>query len=195
VQGIMTFREFESDMSPFEASLMIYELAYEPEHPAALDALLKHVLRRAHEKKVPRVTAFLPFTDDVTGDLDRTGLSYTLCSHSGAIAGNMVRVANLRALLKQIQPELQKRIAPLRWSGHITFDVGDQQATLHVAPGRVEVGAPDAHGIVLRLSHADLCRSLLGVLPPTWPRLVAPTDDVAPILNAMFPPVQGGYCS
>jgi hypothetical protein len=195
VRGVMHFHEFESDVTPFEASLTIYHLWYEPGFPAALDALVKHVLKRAHERKVARVTAFLPGSDDVVHDLQSLGVTYTLCETMGAVAGNMVQVTSLRALLAQIQPELQRRAADVRWSGRITLVVGGQQATLQIAPGRVELCESAADGYRVQLTHAQLCRAILGVLPPVWPRLVSTADEVWPVLNAMFPPVRGGYCS
>lgn len=194
-RGIMHFREFEADVSPNEASLMIYQLAYEPGCAAALDALIKHVLQRANEKKATRVTAYMPLNDDVIHDLQSIGVSYTLCEIMGAVAGNMLQIGNLRALLEQVQPELKQRIASLQWNGNIKLDTGDQQATLRIKPGQIEICEPVETKWHLRISHAELCRMVLGVLPPVWPRLVNPSDEIWPVLNAMFPPVRGGYSS
>jgi len=194
-RGVVIFREFEKDVSPFEASLTIYQLWYQPGYPAALDGLIKHVLGLAHAKKAHRVTAFIPFSDDVTHDLLRLGVGYTLCEIMGAVAGNMIQVGSLRALLEQLQPELQRRIEGLRWQGNITFDIGDQQATLLVSPDTVEVSEAVESRYRLRLSHAELVRAVLGILPPVWSRLLPPADDIWPTINAMFPPVRGGYNS
>jgi predicted N-acetyltransferase YhbS len=193
VRGIMRCKEYETDMSCSEASITIYSLCYDLDCPAALDALIKYALNRAHQRKAARVTAYLPLNDDVISHLQHLGLDYNLCETMGAVAGNMIQIINLRAMLEQMQPELQRRLAATPWSGSVTIDLGDQQAALEYAAGRLEVCEAREDTTTLRLSHTEWLRAVLGVPPSSWHRLLAPRNEAWPVLNALFPASRGGY--
>ncbi|HVF11198.1 MAG TPA: GNAT family N-acetyltransferase [Abditibacteriaceae bacterium] len=193
VRGVMRHREYETDISSSEASVTIYGLFYDLSCPAALDALIKHTLKRAHQRKATRVTAYLPMNEDVVAHLQRLGLTYTLCETMGAVAGNMIQIINLRAMLEQMQPELQRRLADMSWSGNITLDLGDQQASLEIVAGQVGVREAGGDTIKLRLSHAEWLRAVLGVLPSPWHRLLTPCDAAWSVLHALFSSSRGGY--
>jgi predicted N-acetyltransferase YhbS len=193
--GMMVFRVFDEDFSPQEAKVTIYELAYEPTRPEALEALVKHALRVAYDADASRVTAFLPPDAAMVADLERLGLDYNLCQARGSVASNMVNVVSSRALLTAIAPELSARVRDVPWEGRIALDIGTERLCLEVTPTGVRVDAEGDAGTTLRLTHAELVRTVLGVMPPVWPDRVLPDHPAFPTLAAMFPPRSGGYTS
>jgi putative acetyltransferase len=191
--GMASFTVTETDATPFEASVMIYQLNYERGCPAALEGLVKHVSRVAYQRGARRVTAYLPGTDEIYSHLQRTGLDFSRCEFMGGVAGNMVRVVNLRAMLEQMLPELQIRLRETVFQEALTIDLGDQQAGLHVIGERIEVAEPAPGSFQLRLSHAAWLRAVLGVSPPCWSKFAPPGSPAWLLLNTLLPPVRGSY--
>jgi hypothetical protein len=80
------------------------------------------------------------------------------------VSGWRVRLVNLRSTLRNLVPLFEQRLAASQfasWQGSLFLDGGEQQATLHVDRGRVEIaGASDTehalHG------GADVARLLIG---------------------------------
>jgi hypothetical protein len=77
----------------------------------------------------------------------------------------MVAVTNLEALLGELQPELERRLAKseLRaWQGELRISSGAQAAGLRIAGGRVEVGEGVDAAVSVEVSPERLPQLLLG---------------------------------
>lgn len=80
------------------------------------------------------------------------------------ISGWRVRLINLRSTLQKLIPLFERRLADSRfadWQGELLLDAGEQQASIHLLRGKVEVGAEAASGNMLR-GGAELARFLIG---------------------------------
>lgn len=195
--GMMVLRLLPQDHTPSEAMATIYEIAYDPQNPAALESLLKHALRAAFNHKASRATAYLPADTALLNDLESAAIDYNLCQTRGTIASNMVQITNLHALLIAITPELTLRTTSIPYTGNITIDLGNQQSTLRLTPGNIQITSTGTtpSDLTLKMTHAQLLSTLLGVPPITWPNQVPPHHPAASTLMAMFPPTPGAYNS
>ncbi len=169
VLGVLYGREAAEEVSPFEARLMIGALAYDTNHPEALEALIKQVLRRAAHKKIPRVTARLPFDPIVFRAMDQANIGYARIDYQGATASNMLQIVNLRALLATLAPEFARRLAGSAWQGAITFDIGKESATLRIVPeAEPEIEPGTSQGAKpCKIHETDFLRLVLGLESPT----------------------------
>src|SRR5262249_4855368 len=102
VRGYLSAVEYPNEPSPFEAKVTTSDVAFDPEQPAALTALLAFTLREALRRGARRVTARLPFDPLVQSALAAAGLPYCLCESQSAIASNMLLPVDLRGLLDAI---------------------------------------------------------------------------------------------
>ena len=193
VRGLASYHDYGGDHSSFEGHITAYLLAYESGCVAALDALVKHLLRLAYDQQARRVTALLPFDAALVGDLDQIAVEYNLCRTIGPIAGNMIRILSLRFLLESIADELARRVQGVRWRGRIGLEVGEDQITLAIGDGTVAADDDPAADVTLSLDQAEMLRMVLGIMPPVWPRKLAPGHPACAAMSAMFPPVSGGF--
>ncbi len=193
--GMMVYHVLPQDFTPSEAKLTIYELAYDPDQPHALEALIKHALQVAFDNQATRATAYLPADARLLEDLDAIAVDYNLCQTNGVVASNMVQVTNLSALLSAIAPELTRRSQGIPWSGSITFESGNQRAGIALAHGQVSTTDGAQANLTLKMTHAQFLKTLLGITPAIWPNMVSPAHPACPALLAMFPPIAGGYNS
>lgn len=189
IRGAMRCNQHEHDMTPFESMVMISGFAYETGNSAPLEALLKHALKLAHERGAKRMTAYLPQRDEVIADVEKTGLDFTVCSHKGAIAGNMVRVVGLNRLLESIRPELVARLAGSEGFAQLEFCLGVQKAGVRIEGSNVWVEAAGSGGTVLAFSHRNLMEALLGMTPHACD--VSGSDRG--FVDRMFPGRRGSY--
>lgn len=195
IRGAMRCSQYEKDVTPFESMVMISGIAYEVGNSTALEALLKHALRMAHERGARRMTAYLPHRKEVSDDLQRTGLDFTLCTHCGGVAGNMVRVVNLARCLHSLRPELEKRLSGNPASATLQFSVGDGVVGVRVDGARltIEEQTPQepASGETVRFTHGEFMATLLGLAPHG--RIVS--REIQVLLDRMFPAHRGSYIS
>jgi hypothetical protein len=196
VCGFASFAVHEHDGGAFEGGLSAYVMAYLPDCVPALEAMIKHLYRHAHEVGARRMTVLLPPDAATLGDLPMLGINYNVCQEFGRIAGNMIRIINLRQLLADSADELQRRVEPIGWRGQIRFDLGDQHASLRMGDEGVEVRGDndsDDADVALKFTHTELLRMVLGVMPPAWMERIGADHPAYGFLAAMFPPTVGGY--
>ena len=193
VRGIAAYRIYHDEVSAYEAKVTAYQLAYEPGCPEALDALVKHLLRLAYSEGAGRLTALLPPDDAMVADLGRLGGAWNLCQTSEQVAGNMIQILSLRALLECIEDELSDRAGRVAWRGSVCLDIDRERAALAVERGTVALANTQDAEVTISMSQAEMLRMVLGIMPPVWPAKVAPDHPAYAAMAALFPPLSGGF--
>ena len=194
VCGCAFFATYKHDGGAFEGGLSAYLMTYRPDCVPALRAMIRHLLRHAQQAGIRRMTVLLPPDAATLRDLPTVGVNYNVCQEYGRIAGSMIRVISLRQLLTDIAEELRRRVEPIGWRGRVRFDIGDEQVDLHIEHGAVPLRADgDDADVTLELTHAEMLRTVLGVMPPVWTEQVRADHPAYAALAAMFPPTVGGF--
>jgi len=192
--GYLLATEYERDVTDFEARLTIGEVAYRRDHPEALEAVLKHALRWAARRGIPRATARLPFDEEVLGVLRRAGISFLTAELETAVASNMLRILDLPGMLESIRPELEDRLRASPhsgWRGRFEISTESEAAGVEVEEGRIRVyrERPDGCSHRVAVDTATLMRLILGLngfgeLPLATS---FPDHSAAGVLTALFP--------
>jgi len=196
IRGFTAFVVYQHDGGAFEGGLTAYLMVYVPDCVPALEAMVKHLLRHAQDAGARRMTVLLPPDAATLRDLPMLGLNYNVCRELAHIAGNMIRIISLPQLLSDIAEELHRRVEQIGWRGQVRFDLGDQQATLRVGDEGVAArgdDAPDDANVTLTFTHAEMLRTVLGVMPPVWIEQVRADHPAYRAVAAMFPPRAGGF--
>ena len=108
----------------------------------------------------------------------------------------MLRILDLPALLRELSPLLNERVAdPLPWQGALKLTTPLQQGRMGVS-GAIKVDPDVPPDIDLQMSQATLCRILSGTLPPWEAYLLGDLDagpgmtpDLRVTLERLFPTV------
>lgn len=182
---------FPYDVSDFESSVNLYDVAFNLNHPQAVVDLLKHVLWAAHQRGASRVTARLPWDRRLFAILRQAGLVFEKVELNNAATGNMLRIVSLRRLLDKIASELtvRWRSAGLRKAGVLTIRVDEKVTSLRCDVFGVRV--VDTIGDMcwnLHLDAVQFCRLLLGMNPPE--SLLSASEigsDAFDVVRVLFP--------
>lgn len=158
-------------ISPLEARgdetcISVSDFGYRPDCPQAAGLLLKRLLARAAHVAPARITSRLPFDEPLTEALQAGGVEFRRIELHQAVAGNMIQVLNLRALLEAIAPELEERLArsPVAgWTGGIELALPAERCSLALAGGKVMVGEAGAADLRLEMTQAQFVKALLGI--------------------------------
>lgn len=210
----------ESPLEPGpETVFTIADFAYASDFPDAAGALVRMLLSRVCEHEPARVISRLPFDEAVAEALQLAGVAHRRVEMFQAVAGNMILVADLPAMLEAVAPELSRRIADslvAGWSGAIELsfpargkcriDDPTQVTAGDALPGdacrlvvsRSEVTVDTEPGPVdlqIEMTQAQFVKALFGIaaltdLPCTRGMDLSPTWRG--VLDALFPRVQAG---
>jgi hypothetical protein len=206
--GYVATNVFGEDVSTFEASVNLQEVAFDLDHPEAVVTLIKHVLWAARTRGARRVTARLPWDARLFAVLRDAGLVFQRVELFNTVTGNMLRIVSFAGLIERICPELQQRwqAAGPEEQTNTALLVDDWTADLRLpangeggAPGKLETTEPspptervaaDAAGLELRvrLSQFEFLALLLGLWPIEQTLASPPPDSrVMAVLRKLFP--------
>lgn len=113
VSGYIFASEYLDEPSPFEAKVIIHDIAFDLNKPQAFTTLIRYTLRESLRRGVQRITARLPFDPIIQSLLTDDSLRFSPHEMQSGIASNMMLVANLRSLIEVIIPELNRRYEEL----------------------------------------------------------------------------------
>jgi len=194
ITGYVMASQHDHEDSPFEGRVRIWDAAFERGESGgrAFKALMAHLLRRAADQRVMRVTARLPFDPHLQNLLIEAGLPFVLEELQSAPASNMLLLVNLKALLESIGAELTDRLslAPSHEGFTLRFEVGRQQATLRILRSSVEVVDDEGADAVVSCGTGAFLRWVLGIRGfAEWQEGVDKSLDQsqASVLAALFP--------
>jgi L-amino acid N-acyltransferase YncA len=173
----------------YESSLVFGEVL--AQCPAAADTLLALCRRRAQEEGKQEALLAVP-PDSLVAHAARYQDARFEQVHQ-ANGGSMVRVLNVQALARSMQPEWSRLVQAAKWTERIWLTLRTEvgEATLRISPGTVrvtdEVGEPH---VVIHLPQGTLARLVLGLAPAEelCARLpTPPPDNVSRLLRVLFP--------
>lgn len=179
-----------------EDALTLSEVAYD--EAEAVLPLLRAAVEGVGPPAPGRLTAILPWESEALRLMESTGRSV---SHKPI--GLMWRINDLPGLLRQVRPELERRLAalPVAPGGakELRLACGLNEAVLAVSHGRVTIGgsagaAVSPEALCCRLSQEDLVTLFLGTYPsPQWLEERGLPEEARPWLAGLFPPGRGIY--
>ncbi len=142
------------------------ELVVSCDHPEAVAALVKTIIRLARRETPATVTARLPYDEWVFEALTAGNIYFYLVEWRTVVDGNMMRVVDLQGLLSETAAELTARLqaacAP-QWNGCLEFRLPGARGRLRVE-GQKVFGAPAASpDITLSVPHAGFLKWLFGI--------------------------------
>ncbi len=142
------------------------ELVVSYDHPEAVEALVKTIIRLARRDTPVTVTARLPYDEWLFEALTAGNLYFHLVEWRTVVDGNMMRVVDLQDLLGQIGPELTERLNRAcvpQWEGCIELTLPGAAGSLSIEAGSVS-GAPTARpDVTVSVSHASFLKWLFGI--------------------------------
>ncbi|MEA3402351.1 MAG: GNAT family N-acetyltransferase [Armatimonadota bacterium] len=219
VVGYLFASEAPLEARSDETVYALGDFAYAPQFPDAAGALVRTLLVRAAKTPPSRVTSRLPFDEMLTEALQLAGVSLQRKELHQAVAGNMILVLDLAATLRQVTPELSRRLArsPVAdWQGAIEISfprrgacpsedptqvtAGDalpgEACRLVIDGGEVSVAeGPGPVDLQLEMSQAHFVKGLFGICALTelsCCRLMDLTPSERGLLDALFPRTQTG---
>jgi predicted N-acetyltransferase YhbS len=173
VQGYAIGAEARSGIHGEEPAIAVNDIAFNPDCPEALVAVIQHILHEACSRSLRLVTARLPFDEAVLSILREAGITLRLEEAHEGIASNMMRIVNIESLFRKIAPELARRLdesGVSEWlvltgrEAMLEIRVDGEQVALAVAPGAVTVSdAASADGRLVT-DQATLVKLIFGML-------------------------------
>jgi len=150
VSGYLFASEYSYELSPFEAKVTIYDIAFDLNKPQAFATLMRYTLREALKRGSQRVTARLPFDPLIQKLLTDAALYFSLQELQSAIASNMMLLLDLQGLLKSIASELTRRITYISdvQPFSLKLQINDQTTIIAINRKSVSIvdnGNPDVH--------------------------------------------------
>lgn len=146
-------------------SYRVDDLAYDPDCPEAVGALVKQLIERAQGLAPTTIVCRLPYDEALFGALSAAQIPFDTVEMHTAADGNMMQVVNLPGTLGAIAAELTKRLEGLElWEGRVRFVLPGQVATLKVARGGVQVAEDTSLDLEVQATHADFIKWLFGIV-------------------------------
>lgn len=155
--------------------------------PQSADAVLCVCRLMAQERAQERVLLMAPH-DGWVGMAAMSQDARLMCEYQSS-GMSMVRVIDVRRLLKSLRPEIEARLQRSRFEGSLTIrtDIGD--VAIVVGPDGVRVGDA-SEGLAISMPQTALGRLALGSFPPEdiLARLPEPPDPAAAeLVQTIFP--------
>ena len=144
----------------------IDDLAVSHDHPEAVEALVKTVLREARRDEPVVVTARLPYEEWLFEALTAGNIYFNVVEWRTAVDGNMMRVVDLQALFGELVDELTARLqaAPTpAWEGSIEFLLPGVGGSFNIEEGRINANPNRIPDASIDTSHASLLKWIFGV--------------------------------
>jgi len=158
--------------------------------------VLKQLLARVAKFAPARITSRLPFDEALAEALQERGVGFTRLEMHQSVAGNMIQVLNLRAILETIAPELQSRLAAslaLNWADTIQFVLPTESCSIRLEPGSVTVVEPESNTLRLEMTQAQFVKALFGIVAFSELPCSGDLDGRSlALMDALFPRTQAG---
>jgi len=142
------------------------ELVVSYDHPEAVEALVKTIIRLARRDTNVTVTARLPYDEWLFEALTAGNIYFHIVEWRTVVDGNMMRAVDLQGLLGEIGPELTDRLAAAcvpPWEGCIELILPGAAGSVSVEAGRV-YGSPSVPpDVSITASHASFLKWLFGI--------------------------------
>ncbi len=179
-----------------ETCFSISDFAYRRDCPQAAALVLKQLLARLVQFAPARITSRLPFDEALAEALQENGVGFTRIEMHQRVAGNMIQVLSLRAILEAIAPELEDRLAAslLRGSsGAIRFTLPAESCAIGLDNGTVKVVEVASADLRLEMTQAEFVKALFGIVAfSELPCAEGLELRERALMDALFPRTQTG---